>query len=165
MGNNVLSKSLGTYLKQISDAYKNKENGDLTGILSSFSQMSKDYSEFTNSKVDEFAYSNYEYSKCSDVEKKDFANQQLQFIECLVLDNIYNMSGTIRNWHEIYSLMTNKLYKNVDKKNRKVIYSCTSTSRPVGEKSYMTWNGFQIIDLDIKNAQLSNELKPLIFKK
>ena len=88
MGNNVLSKSLGTYLKQISDAYKNKENGDLTGILSSFSQMSKDYSEFTNSKVDEFAYSNYEYSKCSDVEKKDFANQQLQFIECLVLDNI-----------------------------------------------------------------------------
>ena len=165
MGNNVLSKSLGTYLKQISDAYKNKENGDLTGILSSFSQMSKDYSEFTNSKVDEFAYSNYEYSKCSDVEKKDFANQQLQFIECLVLDNIYNMSGTIRNWHEIYSLMTNKLYKNVDKKNRKVIYSCTSTSRPVGEKSYMTWNGFQIIDLDIKNAQLSNELKPLIFEE
>lgn len=92
MVNNSLSKSLGTYLKQISDKYKNKENGDLTGILSSFSQMSKDYSEFTNTKQDEFAYSNYEYSKCSEVEKKDFINQQLQFIECLVLDNIYNMS-------------------------------------------------------------------------
>ena len=44
MRDNVLSKSIGAYLKQISDAYKNKENGDLTGILSSFRQMSKDYS-------------------------------------------------------------------------------------------------------------------------
>ena len=165
MADNNLSKSLGTYLKKISDKYKNKESSDLSGILSSFSQMSKDYSEFTNNKTEEFAYSNYEFSKCSDVEKKDFYNQQLQFVECLVLDNIYNMSGTIRNWGEIYSLMTNKLYKNVDKKNRKVIYSCTSTSRPVGEKSYMTWNGFQIIDLDIKNGKLSEELKPILFNE
>ena len=161
----LLTKSLGTYLKKISDKYKNSENADLSGILDSFSQMSKDYSDFTKNKIDNFAYSNYEYSKCSDVEKKDFINQQLQFIECLVLDNIYNMTGTIRNWYEIYSLMTNKLYKNVDKKNRKVIYSCTTTSRPVGEKSYMTWNGFQIIDLDIKNETLSEQLKPLIFNE
>lgn len=161
----LLTKSLGTYLKKISDKYKNSENADLSGILDSFSQMSKDYSDFTQNKTNNFAYSNYEYSKCSDVEKKDFINQQLQFIECLVLDNIYNMSGTIRNWYEIYSLMTNKLYKNVDKKNRKVIYSCTTTSRPVGEKSYMTWNGFQIIDLDIKNETLSEQLKPLIFNE
>lgn len=160
----TLKKSLGTYLKKISDKYKN-EKGDLSSILGSFSQMSDDYSDFTNNKVDEFSYSSYEYIKCTDDEKRKFDNEQLQFIECLVLDNIYSMSGTIRNWHEIYSLMTNKLYKNVEKKNRKVIYSCTSTSRPVGEKSYMTWNGFQIIDLDIKNSELSDELKPLIFKE
>ena len=160
-----LKKSLGAYLKNISERYKNKDGGDLSGILRSFSQMSEDYSDFTNNKEDKFSYSNYEFTKCSDVEKKDFINQQLQFIECLVLDNIYNMSGSIRNWYEIYSLMTNKLYKNVDKKNRKVIYSCTNKSRPVGEKSYMTWNGFQIIDLDIKNSTLCDNLKPLIFKE
>ena len=162
---NVLKNSLGSYLKKISDTYNKNKTTDLSTVLDSFSQMSKEYSEFTNNKVAEFTYSNYNYVNCTDEEKKEFINDQLQFIECLVLDNIYSMTGTIRNWYEIYSLMTNELYRNVAKKNRKVIYSCTHTHRPVGEKSYLTWNGFQIIDLDIKSSELAEKLKPLIFEE
>lgn len=165
MGDNLnsLSRSLGTYLKNISDKYKSSTNGDLTGVLSSFSQMSKDYSEFTNNRGDEFSYSSYKFDECSEEERDNYINNELQFIECLVLDNIYNMRGTVRNWYEIYSLMKNPSYKNIIKKNRRVIYSCTSNNRPVGENSYMTWNGFQIIDLDIKNSDFAERLKPHIF--
>ena len=63
----------------------------------------------------------------------------------------------------VYNLLYNSDYKLVEKINRRVIYSTTSNDRPIGDISYQTWNGLQIIDLDIKDAELSDKLKPLIF--
>lgn len=158
-----LTRSLGAYLKRISDSYKNKDKNSFQSILSSFSEMSKDYSEFANKDKELNKYSNIDFSKCTHEEQKQFYEEQLQFIECLVMNKIYDMGGSIYNWYNIYSLMINPSYANVEKSNRKVIYSCTNTNRPIGESSYLTWNGFQIIDLDIKNAELCDNLKPLIF--
>ena len=157
-------KSLGVLLKNISSKYKNENKSSITDILSSFSQMTSEYSEFTNTEDEvDYVYSNVEYSKCTDEEKEYFNNDVLQFIECLVLNSVYDMSGNIYNWCSIYKLMTDKRYKNVAKDKRKLIYSCTKNNRPIGESSYSSWNGFQIIDLDIKNAELSDKLKPLLF--
>ena len=44
-----------------------------------------------------------------------------------------------------------------------MIFSTSYNQRPIGANSYTIWNGFQLIDLDIKNAELSNKLKPIIF--
>ncbi len=163
---NIYRKSIGTLLKNISDKYKNSKKESLTDILSSFSQMSSEYSEFTNSEDDNnYTYSNIEYRHCTDEEKEQFNNDVLQFIECLVLNSVYDMSGNIYNWISIYNLMNDERYKNVPKDKRKLIYSCTKNSRPIGESSYASWNGFQIIDLDIKNETLSDDLKPLLFKE
>ena len=54
-------KSLGILLKNISSKYKNENKSSITDILSSFSQMTSEYSEFTNTedKVD-YVYSNVE---------------------------------------------------------------------------------------------------------
>jgi hypothetical protein len=63
----------------------------------------------------------------------------------------------------IYNLLYNPDYKLVEKINRRVIYSTSSNDRPIGDVSYQLWNGLQVIDLDIKDSDLADKLKPLIF--
>ena len=87
----------------------------------------------------------------------------MQFIECLVMNSIYMKSGILWNWYDIYKLIFDDKYAKTDKSNRKVVYSTSTTARPIGEKSYSTWNGLQIIDIDIKNKEIADKLKPIIF--
>ena len=54
-------------------------------------------------------------------------------------------------------------YKNTDKIQRKVVYSTSTNSRPIGNSSYLIWNGMQIIDLDIKDEMIASNLKQNIF--
>ena len=69
----------------------------------------------------------------------------------------------IWNFKDIYDLMHSESYKNVEKIQRKVLYSSYLNNRPVGEVSYNSWSGFQTIDLDIKDEKLADELKNKIF--
>ena len=71
----------------------------------------------------------------------------------------------IWNFADIYELMHSDSYINIDKINRKVLYSTSNNKRPVGESSFYGWNGFQTIDLDIKDEVLSDKLKPIIFNE
>ena len=65
--------------------------------------------------------------------------------------------------------MVNLIYsptnKNLSKINRKVVYSTSQPNRPVGDQGWLDWNGFQVIDMDIKDADLAMKLKSLIFSK
>ena len=72
----------------------------------------------------------------------------MQFIECLVTNSIYEKTGLIWNWKEIFDLLHNDSYSKVDKIQRKVVYSTGQNNRPIGDISYQLWNGLQIIDLD-----------------
>lgn len=148
------------YLKRLSETYK--EEKTLTGMINSYRVISEDYNKL-NKIENTFNYSSYNYNECSEEEQYDFFTNQLQFVECLVTNTIYDKVGTIQNWMYIYNLLYNSDYKLVEKINRRVIYSTTSNDRPIGDISYQTWNGLQIIDLDIKDAELSDKLKPLIF--
>lgn len=152
-------------LKKINDIYGTVDkNKSLNDILNSFRQVSVEFSQLNNID-DSFKYSNYDIFKCTADEQRMFFDDQLQMIECLVANNIYDKTGVVWNWGDIFKLLhSDKSYANTDKINRKVVYATSYNNRPIGDNSYAIWNGLQIIDLDIKDAAITEALKPLIFK-
>lgn len=161
----IATQTLKDYLKQLHNLYKNNNKSSLTDVLKSFNQISDDYNKF-NETINNvtYEYSDHDLLKCTRDEQLNFYNDQLQLIECLVLNKIYDNTGTIYDFGKILNLIRDKQYMSVDKTARKVIFSTLMKTRPVGNNSYATWNGFQIIDLDIKSYELSAKLKPLIFE-
>ena len=151
-------------LKRLNDIYKNEEKHSITDILTEFQSMSDEFSKVKNTiNESKLTYSNYRFDLCSQEEQKQFINNQLQLIETLVTDKIWYTDGVVWNWYDIFCLMHNKDYANVDKKERKVIFSTSEPNRPIGEQAYNMWNGIQIFDIDIKNADIANGLKPILF--
>lgn len=146
-------------LKEINNIYSKGQS--MTDILDSFRQISQSYKEVQ--EVQNFSFSSYLFNECSKEEQEYLFNEQLQFIECLVTNSIYEKQGIVWNWYDIYKLLFDVTYKNVDKLKRKVVYSTAGNYRPIGETSYNIWNGLQIIDIDIKDEILSSKLKPVIF--
>ena len=164
MGDSIFNNKLGNYLKKLNDQYNSKDKS-LTEILKSFSQISSEYNELNEVKNQiETQYSSNNYSECTEEEQEDFFSDQLQFIETLVVNSIYDKSGILWNWGDIYNLMKDPSYKAVDKINRKVVYSSSSNQRPIGDMSYNIWNGLQIIDIDIKDAELAQNIKQFLFE-
>ena len=157
------SVNLRKYLNDLNNIYSKKENQSLTDILNNFNQLSESYIELNKEKNNEFKYSSYDFWECSKEEQLAFFNDQLQLVECLVINSIYDKSGIILNWGDIFKIMLDKDYAKTEKVNRRMIFSTSYNQRPIGANSYTIWNGFQLIDLDIKNAELSNKLKPIIF--
>ena len=151
-------------IKQVNELYKNKEKQSLTDILESFSCISKDYNEIEN-KIELNKYSHILYSDCTEEEKQLFFEDQLQMIECLVLNSVYEKAGIVWNWKQIYDLLYDEEYSKVEKSNRKVVYSTSSNSRPIGDISFQIWNGLQIIDLDIKDEKIADGLKYDLFNE
>lgn len=104
-------------------------------------------------------------SQCSPEEQKKFA-KRLSECEITICPNIKSHIGTPCNLSNLIDIVTSKQNKNILKPNRKVVYGTSNGERPVGaERSIEIWNGFQIIDMDIKNAELSERLKKVIFNK
>lgn len=164
MGDSIFNNKLGNYLKKLNDQYNSKDKS-LTEILKSFSQISSEYNELNEVKNQiETQYSSNNYAECTEEEQEDFFSDQLQFIETLVVNSIYEKSGIIWNWGDIYNLMKDPTYKGVEKIKRKVVYSSSSNQRPIGDMSYNIWNGLQIIDIDIKNEELARNIKQFLFE-
>ncbi|MCH5167456.1 MAG: DEAD/DEAH box helicase family protein [Erysipelotrichales bacterium] len=153
--------NLGSYLKKVHDVYSDKKS--MIDIFDQFRCMSKDFQEFNNRGTKKHSYSSYNYSECSLEEQEDFVKNNLLTVECLVVNSIYEHQGFLYSWKDIYDLLLDPIYKNTEKTDRKVVFPGKSTQRPVGERSYDMWNGLQIIDIDIKDENLADELKPLIF--
>ena len=164
MAESLFNNKLGNYLKKLNDQYNSKDKS-LTEILKSFSQISSEYNELNEVKNQiETQYSSNNYSECTPDEQEEFFSDQLQFIETLVVNSIYEKSGILWNWGDIYNLMKDPTYKGVEKIKRKVVYSSSSNQRPIGDMSYNIWNGLQIIDIDIKNEELARNIKQFLFE-
>lgn len=163
----IFDTSLGNYLNKINNEYNNKDNKSITDILKSFSQISNEFNEFNENELNNNnnVYSSVNYNECSDIEQEDFFSDQLQFIETLVTNSIYEKQGIIWNWGDIYKLMKDHKYATVDKIQRKVVYPSSSIKRPIGDESYSIWNGLQIIDIDIKNKELALNIKRILFEE
>lgn len=149
-------------IKQVNEIYKNKDKQSLTDILESFSCISKDYNEIEN-QIELNKYSHILYSQCSEDEQNQFFQDQLQLLECLVTNSIYDKVGIVWNWKQIYDLLYDEDYTKVEKANRRVVYSTSGNNRPIGDVSFQLWNGLQIIDIDIKDEKIATGLKEDLF--
>lgn len=157
-----MDKSLNSYeyLKKIGNTYK--EEKSLTNMLNAFRLISEDYNKLNNNEV-VFDYSSYNFNECSEVEQEMFIDDNLRQLECLVTNTIYDKTGTLWTWYDIFKLLNNPDYAIVEKIKRRVVYSTSSHNRPIGDVAFQVWNGLQIIDLDIKNNELADKLKPILF--
>lgn len=109
-------------------------------------------------------FSNNDYLLCSKEEQKQF-NKRLKECSITICDNITKLKGNISTLDILINIITNINNKNINKNSRKVLYSTSNGDRPTGKKSFLTWNGFQVIDMDIKNSTIALQLKTFIFNK
>lgn len=154
----------GNYIKKQNENFKSKENKSINDVIKNFQIIQNDFGNLINNEEEEqIHYSSTRFDQCTRDEMLTFYNDQLQMIETLVINSIYERTGMPWNWGNIYSLTRDPEYAKVDKINRKVIYPSYGTQRPIGDNAYMIWNGVQIIDLDIKNEEISTKLKDILF--
>lgn len=100
-----------------------------------------------------------------DVEERKQFSKRLEECQATIFPNLFTSTGTIGTLKDLVNTAVNPEFKNTKKTNRHVIYSTSTEERPVGETAFSLWNGFQVIDLDIKDANLAKLLKKVIFDK
>ena len=100
----------------------------------------------------------------NELDRKQFS-KRLKECSMMVTPNIQARSGQTCTLWDVVNIILDPANKNVLKNNRKVVYSTSLPDRPVGENGWLAWNGFQVIDMDIKNGQIARDLKRVIFDK
>ena len=110
------------------------------------------------------AFSNKDLLLCDKMERKQFSKRLLE-CNVTICDNIRAKQGTASTLYDVMQLVINPSNKNVNKNDRKVVYSTNDGTRPIGEEGFLSWNGFQVIDMDIKNEEIAKKLKHHIFEK
>lgn len=99
-----------------------------------------------------------------EVDKKQFS-KRLKECDISIMDGVKASTGAKATLSDLVELLISPNNKDVVKTKRKVVYSTSNGERPVGDKAFELWNGFQVIDMDIKNEALAERLKELIFNK
>lgn len=107
-------------------------------------------------------FSSVDYMECNQMERKQF-NKRLRECQVTICSNIKQTQGISCTLEELVNTIISPTNKNCTKINRKVIYSTNNGERPIGKKAFELWNGFQVIDMDIKNAEIAQALKSHIF--
>ena len=105
-----------------------------------------------------------DFMNCCEDEKQQFI-KRLQECNISIMDNITHTSGKVSTLEDLYNIITDESNKHTPKTKRKVVYSTSNGERPIGKKSFSLWNGFQVIDMDIKNEEIAEKLKYHIFNK
>ena len=109
-------------------------------------------------------FSNNDVLLCDDDEKKQFS-KRLKECQITICSNIKQTQGVVCTLEELINTIISKDNKKLNKADRKVVYSTSNGERPIGKKAFELWNGFQVIDMDIKNESLAKQLKEHIFNK
>ena len=108
-------------------------------------------------------FSNDDMLSCNEWEQKQY-KKRLKECSCTICSNIKQTQGTACTLVDLIDVLMSDSNANLYKQNRKVVYSTGNGERPVGKKAFELWNGFQVIDLDIKNEDMAIQLKTHIFK-
>lgn len=108
-------------------------------------------------------YSNIDLLKCTRTEQLNFSKR---LEECLITicSNIKQTTGEVKTLKELIKTIVSESNKSLNKLSRNVIYSTANGQRPVGKTAFDIWNGFQVIDMDIKNELLARQIKEGVFK-
>lgn len=99
-----------------------------------------------------------------EIDKKQFS-KRLKECDISIMDGVKVSTGVKATLSDLVELLISPNNKDVVKTKRKVVYSTSNGERPVGDKAFELWNGFQVIDMDIKNETLAERLKEVIFNK
>lgn len=153
------------YAKKLTDIFSSSSQKSLTETIQDFNCAANDFKNFVEEETTKHEYSSIRFDLCPYEEQKYFVDTQLNNIHTLVIKSIYDKTGYVWNWGNVYGLVRDPEYAKVDKIDRKVVYPSFGTNRPIGDIAYTIWNGIQIIDLDIKNAGIADELKPILFEE
>ena len=100
---------------------------------------------------------------CSEEEQIQF-KKRLKECNITMCTGIKSLSGEAVTLDKVIETITDVNNKNIQKTNRKAIFSTSNGVRPVGDTAYDIWNGFQVIDMDIKDADMAKKLKSKLFK-
>lgn len=99
-----------------------------------------------------------------DIDKRQYS-KRLKECDISIMNSITASMGVKATLLDLVNTIISPNNKDIDKSNRKVVYSTSYGERPVGDKAFELWNGFQVIDMDIKNESLAERLKEVIFNK
>ena len=108
-------------------------------------------------------FSSPDMLSCSADEQEQF-RKRLRECAITMCPNIKARAGVPTTLEAVVDTLTDISNKSVTKTNRKVIYSSSNGERPTGDSAYDLWNGWQVIDMDIKDNRLATKLKAKIFK-
>ena len=108
-------------------------------------------------------FSSDDYLSCSEDEKEQF-KKRLRECSITLTKGIKSTSGEACTLENIVEILTNPANKNIKKIDRSVVYSTSDGTRPTGNAAYDLWNGWQVIDMDIKDHDMAKALKLRIFK-
>lgn len=92
-------------------------------------------------------------------------SKRLKECDISIMPSITSTNGVKATLYDLINTIIDPQNKNLLKTKRKVIYSTSDGTRPVGNKAFEIWNGFQVIDMDIKNEGIAEKLKSVIFNK
>ena len=106
-------------------------------------------------------FSNDNILLCPSEEKQRFASR-LDF-PVTIAKNIRQLAGETRTGKDLVGMIVNPVYEKVKKTDRQVVFSTANGERPQGKKAFLLWNGWQVIDMDIKDRDIATKLKEHIF--
>lgn len=108
-------------------------------------------------------YSSRNLHEVGELERTTFL-KNLEECPLTLTRGIRERVGRISSLSELVRLISDPSRSQIPKLSREVIYSTSGGSRPIGNTSWGSWNGLQVIDLDIKNKGLALRLKSDLFK-
>lgn len=110
------------------------------------------------------AFDSHQFSKCSEEQQKAFKST-LYTVRNLVTEHIWEKEGDGKDFVDIFAMVKDPKYATIKKTDRQVMFSTMNYYRPTGKENiYIGWNGFQVIDLDIKNEKIARIIKPILFE-
>jgi hypothetical protein len=74
-----------------------------------------------------------------------------------------NTPFEIKHLSDLVSIITDPNNAHIEKTQRKVVFSTNDGTRASGNTAFEKWNGFQVIDMDIKSTEMAKKLKVHIF--
>ena len=98
------------------------------------------------------------------IDRKQYS-KRLKECDISIMPNIQAKVGSKCTLEDLVNIVSDPNNKNISKGNRRVVYSTSNGERPIGNKAFELWNGFQVIDMDIKNEAVAKSLKVHIFNK
>ncbi len=138
-----------------------KNSLTLTEVLEAYRCMHIDKSDSALGQFNEEKYSNLNILDCSSDERLQFS-RRIQF-DVTLTKTVTSTEGELVGMTEIINSIYNNKYINTQKTSRPVIYSSNNGERHSGNNAYTHWNGFQVIDIDVKSVDVAKDVKQSIF--